>query len=293
MSRIKLVGTNKKLHAEFDSVNDVFRAINKLGWVPKNSKESNARKSGSFHTFDSLDEANDVFLNRPEEIRAFSQKDERITHIEAVGNDVLFNVTGDYLDIDKYLEGVPEVFGNAVMGNPKSVFATINVLHSAVYYTHADYMLEKAKRILRLVDWLENQGIRSQVVLTQDSNVCYTSIIVKQFQDPFDLNQLAVALHPDFFRRTQFLLYEQSATWESGYGSAAPYDNKMKNYKPNPEDGLYIYVGGYSPFNNTKSQDDHGKIKLNEAFDVIEANIAQMISDNMTYCEEPLIITGS
>lgn len=286
MARVKEVGNKGKLHAEFDSVPEVFRVIDKLNWVPQQDKQSDASGGGGdFHTFRNLAEAMDIFKNHPERIRGFNENTDRLESIESPGKDVEFDVTGDFLDIDRYLEGVPEMFGNAVLGNPKSVFCTINVLNSAVSYTSNEYMLHKQKRILRLVDWLETQNIRCQVVMTEDSAVSFTSIVVKQFQDPFDLNQLSVAMHPDFFRRVTFLVMEQSKTWEYGYGSALDYDLKMQKYKPRPEDGLYVYVGGYIPF----ATENDG---LDKAFNEIEGEVQDMIDLGLTFNENPLVVKG-
>lgn len=289
MARIKEVGKRGKLSVEFNSVPEVFRVIERLNWTPQNSRSSDEDHGGGFHTFKNLATAKDVFLNHPEQIRQFSQNDDKLSRIESPGKEVEYDVTGDFLDIDRFLEGVPEVFGNAVMGNPKSIFCTINVLDSMVHYTKAEYQIAKQKRILRLVDWLETQGIRCQIVLSEDSEVLESSIIVKEFQDPFDLNQLAVALHPDFFRRILFLIMEQSKTWSYGYGSGMDYDTRMKRYKPAPEDGLYVYVGGYLPFTGK----NNGIDELEEAFDNIEQSIRTMIEEGRTFTEDQLMVTGA
>jgi hypothetical protein len=292
MARISEVGKRKKLKAEFDSVPEVFKVIRKLGWTPQNSKSSDDRgRGGDFHTFTSLEEALDIYENHPERIREFSQNDERLSTIEAPGKDVTYDVTGDYLDIDKYLEGVPEVFGNAVMGNPRTIFCTLNVLDSFVHYTSPKYQVIKQQRIMRLVDWLENQGVRCQIVSSSDSDVSYTSVVVKEFGDPFNLNHLAAVCHPDWLRRVLFLIMEQSKTWEYGYGSSIEYDKRMKTYKPNPEDGVYVYVGGYIPYGNYKNGTD-GIPLLNKQFDKIEESIATLINDGYTFNEEPLVIAG-
>lgn len=283
MTRIAEIGSKGKLSAEFDSPYDVFRVIDRLNWTPQRSKSSDSRgREGSFHTFDSLAEASDIFKNHPEKVREFSANDDSLERIDSPGKDVLFDITGDYLDIDRYLTGEPEMFGNAVMGNPKSIFATINILDSMVSYTNNEYQLVKQKRILRLVDWLETQGIRCQIISQSDSSVAFTSVVVKEFQDPFNLNDLAIACHPDWFRRVMFLVYEQSKTWSDGYGSAIDYDAKMLKYKPQPEDGLYIYVGGYMPYDNVKT--------LEEKFDELEKKIVDLIDSGMTYNDEPFTI---
>lgn len=291
MARIREVGNRGKLHAEFDSVPEVFRTIERLDWKPQRDKSSDTRSKG-FHTFGSLEEAKDVFLNHPERIRSFSQNDDRLTNVESPGKDVEFDVTGDFLAIDRYLEGIPEVFGNAVMGNPKSVFCTINILGSFVHYTKPEYQIVKQKRVLRLVDWLETQGIRCQIIVSEDSDVSFSSVVVKEFQDSFNLNELAVVMHPDWLRRILFLVMEQSKTWSYGYGSSAAYDAKMLKYKPQPEDGLYVYVGGYTPYGGY-GNGNNDTDALNKAFDKVEEGIQKIIDDGMTFNEEALTIGDS
>jgi hypothetical protein len=280
-------GKSGKLKIYADSVQEVFWSIGQQGWKPERDKSSDSRShSDGFNTFGNLKEANDVFLNNPESIRGFSILDEKLVSREAPGKDVQFDVTGDYIDIDRYLEGVPENFGQAIMGNPRTVFATINVLLSAVHWTSAEYMLHKQKRVMRLVDWLEQQGIRTQIVLSADSEVWHAEIIVKQFHDPFDLNQLAVGMHPDFFRRTCFLIMEQSKTWTWGYGSSLEYDARMLKHKSNEDDGLYVYVGGYIPYENNSTK------KLDEDFDKIEDHIQNMIDLELTFVDADLKVGG-
>jgi hypothetical protein len=285
MARIREL-SNRKLSAEFDSVPEVFKVIRKLNWVPQEARESDARGTGGFHTFNSLDECKDIFENHPERIRAFSQNDDKLATIESPGKDVIYDVTGDFLDIDRYLEGIPEVFGNAVMGNPRTLFCTINILGSFVHWTDPAYQMQKQKRVLRLVDWLEQQDIRCQIMITEDSDVLYSSVLVKEFADHFDLNQLAVGMHPDWLRRIIFLIAEQSKTFEYGYGSSLEYDKRMVKYQPNPEDGLYVYVGGYLPY---KGNDE---VKLNKAFDEIEEGIQEIIDNGLTFNDRPLMVKG-
>ena len=286
MTRIATVGDSNKLSAEFDSVKDVFRVIRKLGWKPERGQSSNdSGRGGSFHTFNDLAEASHVFEHTPDKIRDFSIMDDRLESIESPGKDVIYDVTGDFIDIDRYLTGEPENMGNAVMGNPKSIFCTVNVLTSFVSYTDPKYQIAKQKRILRIVDFLETQGIRCQIVAQDDSRVSFISTVVKQFQDPFDLNDLAVVCHPDWLRRVEFLIMEQSKTWEPGYGSALDYDRKMQKYSPNPEDGVYVYIGGYIPYPG-------GIDELNENFDKLEEKIITLVNEGQTWNDEPFVIGG-
>lgn len=274
-----------RLTLSFDSVREVFTTIEEQGWKPNKGKSSDGRGRDSFHFFDSLDEAKDVYLNHPERIRVFKNSDIKLESLESPGNDVYFDVTGDFVDVGRFLDGDPECIGNSTMGNPRSIFATINILIPRVHYTKHEYMNTIQRRVIRLVDWLENQQIRCQVVATDVSRCINTTIVVKQYTDPVDLNDLAVVCHSDFLRRICFLLSEQSKTWAYGYGNSIDYDERMKKYKPEPEDGLYIYVGGYLPNRD-------GIDGVNAEFDVIEERIKEMVDNGMTWNEEPLAIRG-
>lgn len=294
MSRVRELGPRKKLHVDFTSVPDVFRVIDKMKWVPQRSKESNSRSSGggSFHTFKDLADAIQTMRYEPEKLVKFNPNDEKLVREDTIGKEVTFDITGDFLDIDKYLEGAPEVFGNAVMGNAKGVFCTINILTSYVHWTSAEYILEKQKRITRLVDWLETQAIRCQIVATLDCNPLNMSVVVKEYQDPFDVNHLAVVSHPDWLRRIIFLIKEQSQTFESGYGSAIEYDKRMIAYTPKPEDGMYIYVGGYIPHGGGWGSDKNDLGALNREFDKLEDQIENLIGDGLTFNDEPFVVKG-
>lgn len=274
-----------KLYAEFDSVSDVYRVIDRLKWEPKKDKASDTPKSqygGGFYTFNNLSHAREVFEHNPESIREFSANDDRLVRPESPGKDVSFDITGDFLDIDRHLAEEPEQFGNAIMGNPKNIFCTINVLAIYVSYTENSYLLQRQKRILRLVDWLESQGVRCQIVATMDNHIAYISTLVKQYQDPFNLNDLAVVSHGDWLRRLEFLIMEQSKTWSGGYGEATEYDNRMFDYKPEPEDGMYIYVGGYSPYSSVK--------ELDKAFDELEAKVMELVDLGIPWNDEPFTV---
>lgn len=294
MSRVRELGPRKKLHVDFTSVPDVFRVIEKMGWVPREAKESDSRSrgNGDFHTFKDLAEAIQVMRYEPEKLVKFNPNDEKLVREDTIGKEVQFDVTGDFLDIDKFLEGEPEAFGNAVMGNAKGVFCTINVMTSYVYYTSAEYILEKQKRITRLVDWLEQQAVRCQIVATLDCVPLNMSVIVKEYADPFDVNHLAVVSHPDWLRRIIFLIKEQSKTWQSGYGSAIEYDKRMIRYSPKPEDGMYVYVGGYIPHGGGWGGERNDLKALNDEFDALENKIENLIADGLTFNDEPFVIAG-
>ena len=278
-----------RIRTEFESVADVFRTIESQNWAPKRDESSDRRGGGGgFHTFESLKSAIDIYVNSPECIRQFDNNDIKLESIESPGKDVYHDVIGDFIDMGKFLDDDPECMGNATLGNPRSIFATINIMVAKVHYTSNEYINQLQRRVIRLVDWLENQNIRCQIVATSVTKCANVSVVVKEYTDPIDLNDLAIVCHGDFLRRIIFLIKEQSKTWSYGYGNAIDYDKRMIKYAPQPEDGMYIYVGGYMPY---RGRND-GIEKLNKEFDVIEKRIKQQVEDGLTWNEEPLAIAG-
>jgi hypothetical protein len=281
------------LIARFASVPDLFRTIRERQWEPQHAMASDIPGDGEFLIFQDLADAHHVFQNEPWRIREFSQKDDSLRNEDNPGNDVFYDVTGDYLDIGRFMAGEPEDFGNSVMGNPSRIFCTIKVGLAAAKWTTAEYLVHKQKRIMRLVDWLEQFGIRTRVQALLYNDIAAITVIVKDHQDPFDLNHLAVVMHPDFLRRTGLLIMEQSKRWEWGYGDAVDRDDRaLVSTYAEPEDGISIYVGGYMPYAPKDNEQgytyDNDLSKLDRDFDNIEKTIAQMIADDVRFTEEPL-----
>lgn len=229
-----------------ETVQTLFRLFKELNWQPAREKSSNTPKgsrSDEFYKFESLKEALDVFINNPRSIRTFKEEDLKLTAEETIGKDVQFEVTGDYLDIGRYLDGEPECFGVGFNGNPSNIHATILFNVSTPWYVGESLLNHRAARMLRLVDWMESQGIRCQIRAFESTECAHMDIKVKGFEDAVDMNALAVATHSDFLRRVAFLVAEQSATWEGGYGNATIFTNRMMGtYTAEPENGLTIFI---------------------------------------------------
>jgi hypothetical protein len=228
-----------------DSVQATFRLFTELGWKPFRGKSSDTPKSSNrdFYFFDNLKQALDVYTKNPKQVRTFKEESIKLTAEENIGKDIQYGVTGDYVDIGRFLDGEPECFGIAYNGNPAGLQATILFNVSTPYYVDEVLLNHRAARMLRLVDWMESQGVRCQVRAIESTECAHMDIRVKSFEDAVDMNALAVATHSDFLRRIAFLVAEQSPTWDSGYGNATSYTNcMMRDYKADPDNGLTIFV---------------------------------------------------
>jgi hypothetical protein len=253
-----------------DSVKAVFNAINHMKWKPAREESSNERGTrDGFYTFSSLQEAVDTYSTNPQSIRTFTEEAIKLTAEESIGKEVRFDVNGDYIDIGRFLDGEPECFGIAHQGNPTGLYTTLIMNLSAVSHVSAEAMNHRQARILRLVDWMESQGVRCQIRGFISTACSHMDIRVKNFDEAVDMNALAVVSHGDFLRRINFVVDENSDTWTWGYGSPRVFSSYMtRHYKADPADGLTVFVGDQS----------HSNLEnIDSAFNTLRDKITELI----------------
>lgn len=253
-----------------DSVKAVFNAINHMKWKPAREESSNERGTrDGFYTFSSLQEAVDTYSTNPQSIRTFTEEAIKLTAEESIGKEVRFDVNGDYIDIGRFLDGEPECFGIAHQGNPTGLYTTLIMNLSAVAHVSAEAMNHRQARILRLVDWMESQGVRCQIRGFISTACSHMDIRVKNFDEAVDMNALAVVSHGDFLRRINFVVDENSDTWTWGYGSPRVFSSYMtRHYKADPADGLTVFVGDQS----------HSNLEnIDSAFNTLRDKITELI----------------
>lgn len=237
-------------------------------WAPFSANSGGAE----FNAFESYEQAMDVFKNRPHEVVNFSPKEMFITDIIERGKDVTYDVSGDFVDIGRHLEGDPAEFGSLYDGTARNRRATIvfSMTHSgSVSHKPISY---RGERIIRLVDALENAQVRTELRGIESSNCCHIDIILKRHDQPFTITDVAVASHPEFLRRPCFRFSEWSPTQEYGYGNGEVLGNAMKPslLTSDMNDELVIWVDGN--MTNMKT--------IEETFDTLEKwTMAELTKD--------------
>jgi hypothetical protein len=248
------------------SVDDYLRHI--ITAYPQAGREgaSSKRKDGEdFYKFDTFEQAYEIYTQRPHEVVEFDPLDIELLAEPNDGNIVNWDVTGDFLDVATFLSGEPEHFGHQAMGNPRGIFATINVDMLQPWSVKKDVMLRQSVRVQALADWLEGQKIRTQIVAFGLNSNYYAEIVIKSFEDYLNVNNIAVATHVDFFRRIMFRHMEYSDTWSYGYGSGITTTKAEVN-------GLTI-----TTVNNPRSKEI-----VDKHFDDIQEKIVKMIDEGVT-----------
>lgn len=220
---------------------------------PKSGSSTYTHNDGWYGT-KSLDQAIDLFRNKRHELlpKGFQQK--YIKNINANGVDVEYNVTGDYLDIGRYMSGEPEVFGTNINGDltGKVVQVYINASVSASY--DAEEIMTGAEKLAEVVNALYVSGARVSTTFMSAEETQWIEVKLNDFGDPLDPVDLVAVASPSFIRRLCFAVnnYHDVST----HGSIVDVLNGHRDILNKGED-LVVYVApnGVPNFNRTGAVD--------------------------------------
>lgn len=254
-----MFGENE-LCGSFEGVSAFIDFLKKNMPDAKQSKSSDAPKDGdSFYFFQNYKEAMDVYTNTPSQVREFTESEVQLRNGDSSGIDVQYGVTGEYLDVSRYLEGEPECFGSMTNGNPRGFRVNLIIDIGWVSHVQASDIVLRGQRIQRLVDWLEAQQVRTSILCATSRNTDHIEIKVKDHDESLDLNDLAVVSHSDFLRRLDFRFAEYSQTWSHGYGNPRVLREHLYYNSPLPEvtNEINIVIGNNN--NSIDSEFDHAE----------------------------------
>lgn len=246
----------------FDGVDTILDFVQVK--MPKTGKgdSSAERGGGNFHAFKTYREAVDTFRNKPETVSKFDPAELRIKDVSESGTSVDYDVVGDYIDMGRYMEGIPESVGTMHNGNARNRRANILINLSQVSGMSHQDIAHRGERILRLVDALEAGGVRCQLVGAESSECTHIEVTLKHHDEPLTTTDLAVVVHPEFLRRILFRIIEHSKTFTWGYGHAFVFGQALtpKNISNELNDELDIVIDGSIK----------GKDNIDRLFDQIE-----------------------
>lgn len=220
---------NKELCGKFEGVDIFLNALTDTS-LAKGKYGNSSRKMGKngFNLFETYVEAIDTFKNNPSKVANFIEKDDKILGGDSAGMSIEYDVTGDFIDMGRYVEGIPETFGSMTNGNPRS--KRVNILIPAMVSGDVDHELinKRSERVKRLVDWLETNQVRCAVTVMYTNDNWHCEIVVKKFDEVFNANDIAIATHSEFFRRCQFKFGESSPVLTNGYGTSICFWNNTR-----------------------------------------------------------------
>lgn len=230
------------LCGRFEGVNSALDFIKDNMSSPKRDQASSRNESdGEFYTFNTYEKAFDTFRFNPGNLPREKELDERLNSLESSGNQIEYGLTGDYIDMGRYMSEEPECFGTMVYGR---VTKRVRIVYafSATCYVKNKVIQTKSTGIAQLIDWLEGNGIRTEVIAVESSSVGHMEVLVKRFQDRFVYNDILVTTHPDFLRRIFFRFAEYSPSWSSGYGSSVSCAELLESYSKGEKQSPFEWV---------------------------------------------------
>ena len=220
---------------------------------PKTGSSTYTHNGGWYGT-KSLDQAIDLFRNKRHELlpKGFQQK--YIKNVNANGIDVEYNVTGDYLDIGRYMSGEPEVFGTNINGDltGKVVSVYINASVSASY--DADDVILGAEKLAEVINALYVSGARVSTTFMSAEETQWIEVKLNEFGDPLNPVDLVAVASPSFIRRLCFAVNNYFDV--STHGSIVDVLNGHRDILNKGEDlVVYITPNGVPNFNRTGAVD--------------------------------------
>lgn len=215
------------LYAQFEGLDKCLDYVLEKMPEAKRGGSSVDTGRGSFNAFDTYEEAITTFRKTPEKVVHFDESELRIKDDSESGNQIEYDVTGDYIDMGRFMEGVPESMGTMHNGNARNRRINLIVnLNQAHYIDHED-VTHRSERILRLVDALEAGGVRTQLTGILSNECLHVEVNLKHHDETLTIADLAVTTHPEFLRRIGFRFCEYSKTWDYGYGSAVKFGRAL------------------------------------------------------------------
>lgn len=206
-----------------------------LDFVAKEMPEAKRGKSSidtvgdndEFHAFRTYKETMDIFRGKPETVVKFDPAELSIKDQNESGTQVDYDVTGSFIDMGRYMEGIPEVMGDMHNGNARNRRCNITIDINNVWSINHEDITHRSERILRLIDALEAGGIRTQLTMVHSNECDHVEIILKHHEEPLTITDLAVVTHPEFLRRIMFRFIEHSKSFSYGYGRPGLYSDTV------------------------------------------------------------------
>lgn len=222
---------------------------------------------GDFHTFKTWEDTIDIFLNKPGQLVKYDPTEMKPTDFMEQGLDLEHDVTGDFIDMGRHMEGIPESFGSLHNGQTRNRRVRIYVDNGNRAGMSERVIAHRSERVIRLIDALEQANVRCELAVIESSGCSHSECIVKRFNESLNLEDVAIATHPEFLRRICFRVTEWSKQYESGYGSSLWLENRVDAFKSNLNDELTIFV---------HTNIDHN---VDGVFDQLEEKIVKELSE--------------
>lgn len=236
----------KQIVTLFDGLDAALDFVTEKMPEPKYGDSSLATGRDGFNAFANYDEALSTFRNSPEKVVKFDPSELRIKDDIEAGSSVEYDVVGDFIDMGRYMEGIPEAVGTMHNGNARN--RRVNITINLNQWAGIDHSVitHRGERILRLIDALEGGGVRCQLTAIESSQCNHTEVVIKKHDEPLTTPDLAVVSHPEFLRRVIFRIIEHSKTFSYNYGYAREFGRAVQaeHIQSDNNDEMNLFIDG-------------------------------------------------
>lgn len=154
----------------------------------------------------SLEGAIDLFRNNRSGLLPKGFKQHKINNVYSHGTDAAFDVTGDYLDIGRYMSGEPEVFGTNINGDLTGKVVSVYINASVTAYWSAEEVMQGAERLAEVINALYVSGAKVSTTFMSAEETQWVEVKLNDFGDPLDPVDLIAVASPAFIRRLCFAI---------------------------------------------------------------------------------------
>jgi hypothetical protein len=187
----------------------------------------------------SLEEAIDLFHNNRAELMPDDFKRQRMQHTHNPGTDVVFDATGDYLDMGRYMSGEPEVFGTNTNGDLTNRVIQVYINASVRAKYHAVEVATGAEKIAEVINALYESGAKVSTTFMSAEETQWIEVKLNEFGEPIDPVDLIAVTHPGFIRRLCFAVNDYHGI--DNDGTIVDVLEKHRNILSHGED-LAVYI---------------------------------------------------
>jgi hypothetical protein len=230
---------NPYIFQEYNSLNEIANAFEETP-VENNSRYYYKPHFCPFSFDETLNSLRHGWHDGNREIHAITEKINTGSMLAPGGYETVYDVTGDFIDIAAYLEGVPECMGSIIPLHVMRDAVTIVVNASASSVISERSIRTRGAAITALIERLQDThdvnlivGINSEGTNHGEPGGLEIAWHIN-LQNEFSRDLVAFAVaHPGFLRRVYFALAEQAfhTTFCKGYGSVKELEQTLSALK--------------------------------------------------------------
>jgi hypothetical protein len=198
----------------------------------KGDSSTNIGRS-DFQSFNDWDSCTKTFIEDPASLLTKDTSTiQRRSDFER-GDEVRYDVEGDFVDVGRFLDGEPEHFGIMSQGVDTPVFVQIIIVGSRSWRVPQQNVNAVCEALQNMVYALERNNFRCAITVFQVNECIFSENTIKTYREHLVPTDIAVATHNDRLRRIDFRYIENSGTFEEHYGSGVSTDEFVRRYISN------------------------------------------------------------